>query len=517
MKRVIYIGVLLMALMTVGCKKFLSLDPPSSLSGNNFWRNKDDVEGFVNGLYMLFRSSVFRSDMKAATGEDEFPFFAWSGDMRGAPIHRNPSAFSGRAYINLLPGNDIKTLVNGGAGYDGLYNDLFNVNRFTQWDRFFKTIASANIAVSVIPDVSDPTLSTGDKNKYMGEAIFIRNLCYFFMVRLWGDVPYYTDPYFTGAQKRENKVTVLKNILQDMERSKEYLPWTHNNPSHVAVHAMKGSAIVLMMHVNMWLACFDAANKDLYYQNVDKLGDELDQNNGAYQLLPLSRTKEIFKGRTREGLFEIPQNINYGETFGWSSFSDNVLYAPYKYYNILNSYLSYQTEFMEKIFPRDVADNRKSVWYVEEHLYSGGDKFMMLKFANVYANDQAENVNPDDNQMVFRLSDAYLLQAEACAETGNYQKARLKANMIRARAGAPDLTSSGDDLKDDIFYERCRELMGEGQYWYDVVRTRRITNPKYNFGYHCTVSQFNAGAWTWPIDPANRLNNPEITLNNYWL
>jgi hypothetical protein len=515
MKRILYLVILFSMLLPMsGCKKFLSIDPPSSLSGNNFWRNKNDVEGYVNGLYLLFRSAVFRADMTAGAGSDEFPFFAWSGDMRGAPIQKNPGAYSGRTYFNLLARNDIKSLVGNGSPD---YKSLFHILRFTQWDRFFKVIASANIAIDVIPQISDPSLSDADKKRYVGEAVFVRNLCYFFMVRLWGDVPYYTKPYFTGSLARENKITVLKNLLADMETAKENLPWTYTNPSQIAVRAMKGSAIVLMMHINMWLACFDGDNKNQYYDNVDKLGVQMDQNQGNYELLPLTRTKEIFKGRTKEGLFEIPQNVNYGESFGWSAFSDNVLYAPYKNHAIQNSYMSYLPAFMEKVFPKEVADNRRSVWYVEDYLYTGGDKFMMLKFANVYANDQAEDVNPDDNQTVFRLPDAYLLHAEALAELGKDAEARAKVNLVRTRAGAPNLTTSGQDLKNDIFFERCREFMGEAHYWYDVVRTKRIINPLYEFGYHCTVDQFNAGAWTWPIDPDNRINNPGITLNTYWL
>ena len=58
--------------------------------------------------------------------------------------------------------------------------------------------------------------------------------------------------------------------------------------------------------------------------------------------------------------------------------------------------------------------------------------------------------------------------------------------------------------------------MGEGHYWYDVVRTRRIIDPEYKFGYHCSVQQYKDGAWTWPIAESARVNNPGITLNNYW-
>jgi hypothetical protein len=271
------------------------------------------------------------------------------------------------------------------------------------------------------------------------------------------------------------------------------------------------------MQMNMWLAGFDAENEKAYYQEVDVLGDELAiQGAAAYELLPLSRSREIFKGRSKEGLFEIPQNVNYGESFGYSAFSDNVLYAPYKNKVIKASYLSYDPEFMEEIYPRSEPDGRKQVWYDERYMYDGGPKFLMLKFTNVYANENAEDLNPDDNQTVFRLAGAYLLHAEALAKLGDYGKARQIANKVRTRAGAADLTSTGEVLIDDIFFERCRELMGEGHYWYDVVRQKRIIDYKYKFGYHCSVEQFKAGAWTWPIDPSVRVNNPKVTLNDYW-
>ncbi len=67
----------------------------------------------------------------------------------------------------------------------------------------------------------------------------------------------------------------------------------------------------------MWLACFDQDNKSIYYQQVIKYGEELrNENGGVYSLLPIEKTGEIFKGRSKEGLFEIPQNARYRESFG---------------------------------------------------------------------------------------------------------------------------------------------------------------------------------------------------------
>ncbi|MGE9312660.1 RagB/SusD family nutrient uptake outer membrane protein [Niabella sp. CJ426] len=500
-----------------GCQKFLNVDPPSDLSGNNFWRNKADVERFVNGLYGLFREAVYRPDMTAGAGDGEFPFFAWGGDMRGAPVLANSP--SNRQYITQLANNNMNTVVYGVA----TYSELFNARRFTQWNRFFKVIASANIAVDRIPTVPDGALSDADIKRYIAESVFIRNMAYFFMVRLWGDVPYYTEPYFNGRLARTKQVEVLQKCLEDLNAVYKNLPWTYSDPTQIAVRAMRGSGAVLLMHMNMWLAGFDAANAATYYNNVNTLATDIIQGNaGAYQLLPLSQTKVIFKGRSKEGLFEIPQNVNYGESFGWSAFSDNVLYAPYKNYQITTSYLSYTRAFMEKLFPTGSPDQRITAWYDPATIYSAGNKFLMLKFANVYANQNAEDVNPDDNQTVFRLPDIYLLQAEALNKLNRAGEAQAALNVVRGRAGLPAINNlTGDALDNEIFFERCREFMGEGLYWYDVVRTRRIVDPTYEFGYKCTVSQFAAGAWTWPLDGSNggdavNNGNPLITLNTYW-
>ena len=513
MKKILIIGIVaFLTLPFAGCKKYLNIDPPNDLSGNNFWQTKEDVEQYTNGLYQLFRQAVFRSNMRAAPGNDEFPFFVYTGDLRGAPFFPSPFA-DWRKYFTQLRTNDIRGLTN--RATDATYYDLFNHQRFTEWDRFFKVIAGANIAVDRVDEVAG--LTDEEKARYKGEAVFMRNLCYFFMVRLWGDVPYYTEAYHTKPLPRMPMVEVLKNCSADLLQYKDGLPWTYDDPAIIAVRAMRGSALALHMQINMWLAGFDAANSRTYYEAVDKSGLELYEQNGkAYGLLPLEQTRTIFKGRTKEGLFEIPQNVNYGESFGWSAYSDNVLRAPYKNYQITSSYIYYQESFMRELYPEGEPDKRKQLWFETADMFSSNGRFLMLKFANVFANENAEDANPDDNQTVFRLSGLYLLHAEALAEMGDENRAREMANLVRARAGARPFTSSGKDLKDDIFFERCRELMGEGHYWYDVVRTKRIISNDYKYGYHCTVQQFKDGAWTWPLSESARVNNPYIVLNEYW-
>jgi len=517
MKRIVYIIFLLSAGISFsGCKKYLNVDPPSDLSGNNFWKTRDDVENFTNGMYELLRKSVTREDMKAGAGNDEFPFFPFGGDLRGGMAKENTELGWGRQYIADLANNDIRRLL---FSESGKYwsEQIFKLMRFTQWDRFYKVVAAANIAFDRIDGVPDPTLTDAKKKAYKAEAVFLRCITYFLLVRQFGDVPYYTNAYNSDPLPRTKMVEVLKGCVADMKAVKDDLPWTYDDPVFVSVRAMRGSAIALLMHINMWLASFDAGNATTYYEDVDKLGDEIqNQNGGAYVLLPLTRSSEIFKGRSKEGLFEVPQNANYGESFAWSTYYDLVKFSPTNPSASI-PYISYDTKFMETLYPRGTSDQRAFRWFDPTTMYNANRTFKMSKFLVSTDPSAIDGFGFDASQIVFRYADIFLLQAEALAELGSQdQKARDKVNIVRNRAGAPLITQSGDDLKNEIFFERCRELLGEGHYWYDIVRTRRIINPEYKFGYHCTVDQYRAGAWTWPIDRSALTNNPNMTLNTYW-
>ncbi|MES2777595.1 MAG: RagB/SusD family nutrient uptake outer membrane protein [Bacteroidota bacterium] len=520
MKRIIQITLLAVVLSgSLGCKKFLNLDPPSDLSGNNFWKTKADVENFTNGMYELMRKSVSRLNMRIAAGStgNEFAFIPFAGECRGAPVFENKVGFD-RYYIADLAGNNIRHFLTEVPTGNNWYR-LFNFIRFTQWEQYYKVIAAANIAVDRIGGVPDATLTEADKKAYKGEAVFIRCMTYFFMLRQFGDVPYYTNPYNSSPLKRMPMVDVLKNCVADLEAVKADLPWTYKDPVFVSVRAMRGSAIALLMHMNMWLASFDAGNNTDYYKKVDALGDEIqNENDGAYAMLPLERSGEIFKGRSKEGLFEVPQNANYGESFAWSTFYDLVAYnLPGTGTRV--SQLFYDYTYMQFLYPAGQPDKRANIWFdpTTFRTYNNNTQtFRMRKFLVNTDPTALDGFGFDASMIIFRYPDALLLQAEALAEIGNETKAKQMLNKVRDRAEAPQITSNGDELRNDIFFERCRELQGEGHYWYDVVRTRRIIDPGYKYGYHCTVDQYKSGCWTWPINASALVNNPQMTLNTYW-
>lgn len=502
------VATLLSVVFFSGCD-LMDTTSDEKLSGDEMWdgATTERVNGFVNSIYTGFRAATMQ---KAC-------YILYSGDLRCAPIE---SYSNSESYITYLMNNDLNGLRErysneGDVQADGIMS----------WKEFYKVIQSANILIAEIGRTSVPQ---AEAEAFKAEAVFMRSLAYFFLVRNFGDVPYYTDAYHQEPLPRTNMVTVLQAIASDLDRiltddpEAAYLPWAQTSLDRKGVRASRGAVLALLMHVNMWLAGFDEANKISYYEATVKYGQQLvEQNEGAYSLVPLSQTKSLFRGGSSEGIFEIAQNLTYisgNEAFEYKAvFANEVMCSVYNP-SRLSPNLCYTYDFLTRIFPPADVDNRVQVWF-DENIYStlDGDGKEILKFENpdVYNNEGDITANAG-NQMVFRLADAILLYAEALAELGTDSgKACELLNRIRARAGASALSLSGSDLKDAIYWERVRELIGEGHYFYDLVRTGKVCDNRYCY-HPITRSDFREGAWTWPISKKAQENNTLITLNNYW-
>lgn len=512
-KGIIILFIIIAAIGT-GCKKFLNVQSVSALSGNAFFKTASDYEAYMSGIYNQFRSYTMYNTQ----------FFPATGDFRCAPMTAQDY---NRQYINYLSNNDLMSCINDyywGSGKNGGEGDMYV--GLTDWASFFQIIASCNILIDASQS-SGSILSEAQKSQYLGEATFMRNLCYFFMARLYGDIPYYTDAYHSAPLTRQDMVSVLHQCMTDMSSVMNDMPWTYSDPSKVGVRATRGSALALMMHMNMWCAGFDPANDQQYWQATDSLGNILlTQNGGVYQLLPFNQFHAVFEGGSSEGLFEIEQSLNKNELFQlFATFTDNVLHSPHKQNGSSTSYAIFAASYLKQLYPAGIHDDRKPQTLTADPQGSWFDQTdptnnytqEFLKYTNIYA-AQGEDVNPDDNQIVFRLPDAILLRAEACADLGKNDDAIQLLDIIRERAGAPDYKdgeTQSKNLSEAIYFERCKELMGEGWYFYDLVRTGKILDPNYCI-HPMTRSAFDAGAWTWPLSQNVRTENPGITLNTYW-
>ncbi len=78
--------------------------------------------------------------------------------------------------------------------------------------------------------------------------------------------------------------------------------------------------------------------------------------------------------------------------------------------------------------------------------------------------------NQDAPWHFFRLGEIYLNYAEACIELNEEDEAKTYLNMLRARAGMPDITDTGQDLVERYRNERRVELAFEEHRYFDVRR-----------------------------------------------
>ncbi len=500
-RKIICLFVLLLAISQSGCKKFLNLKPLDRLAGNSFFQNRTDVENNLSDIYGLLRDKL-----------GSCPFLPASGDLRSGMMGASPQV-GGRRYRVWIPTNDLVNLVTNNTDWLG----LFHWERLTTWKTFYQIIQASNNLYYELGRQPISGLSASDVKRYQGEAVFMRCLAYFIMIRVWGDVPYYTDAYHQVPLPREKMVTVANNCIADLEKVKDNLPGTYSDPAFLGVRPSKGSVLALLMNLAMWNAGFDKANAQKYYQETADWGAEM-INSGDYELLPIQDFHTIFQGRTRESLFEIAQNSNYGEIIMYQTFPDMVLHYPYKKPSSSHQYsfTYFRSTFLDMLYPPGQPDARVQFWFDQDMLSNSG-KFQYLKFTNIYAISDNEDVNPDGDIMIFRYAGAILLRAEALAELGQEAEAIKMLNLVRARSLATLYTGAGGQvLKDAIFAERAKELMGEGHYYFDLVRTGRVMDPKWDY-YPLTQAQFDMGAWTWPLDASVQNQNPYVQLNTYWL
>lgn len=137
-----------------------------------------------------------------------------------------------------------------------------------------------------------------------------------------------------------------------------------------------------------------------------------------------------------------------------------------------------------------------------------------------------------------RVAELYLNKAEALYHIGNEDAAQDAVNEVRNRAGMPDITSTGEQLLEDIKHERRIELVFEEHRYYDVRRwmeadkylgrtMHAITIKKYPDGHKTyEVSDLRSdvgGERIWddkmywlPIMKTERDKNPGLVQNPFY-
>ncbi|MEO5590746.1 MAG: RagB/SusD family nutrient uptake outer membrane protein [Gemmatimonadaceae bacterium] len=428
-----------------GCSDLLTESPKDILTIENFYQTDADARAAVAATYRpLSDLGLFGTAMKSA-------LIMAADDARVGPLEVNASIIA------------VSTLA---------FNPAIPRVSFQPWDAWYDIITKSNLIIETFPGKS--TMSEAVRSQVVGEAKFLRALSYFYLVRLWGDVPLVTTAADqVGKPSRTPAADVFAQIIRDATEAEAALPasWGASDKGR----APKGAAQTLLSDVYLWRS--SAMQKNEWQQATDAAQRVI--ASGVYKLEPnylnafnpgsQNRGEEIFAAqgtastngpeiRTADMFY--PQEMGANGTGGFAA----VVPLPW---SVDSSYA--------------VGDYRKDVTYFTSGKTITGQT---VTFApHVFKYRPTAHPGPQDtNWPIYRYAEVLLFNAEALNELGRTTEAVTFLNQVRARARngtgtenrAQPANYSGaltqSAVRDAIIEERRIETVFEGDRWFDLIR-----------------------------------------------
>ncbi len=387
------------------------------------------------------------------------------------------------------------------------------------WDRSYTGIYRANLLLQKLDGVQG--LDAATKTRYIAEAKFLRAYYYYWLVRLFKNVPLITKPLptteiYTQTQAKPDSVYAL--IERDLEEAIPNLP-AAPLPSAENGRATKGAAMAILAKTIIWEG---GASGNSRMQEAAGWLEKVNTSPG-YHLL--ASFPDIFNPDNKfnaESVFEIThtaaQNAGWGN---WPNFDGNIytqMVGPRSYNGPI--YWSGGWSF-NPITPELVAAMKDDPRYpytianIDSIVKANGGSYIagyantgyfIQKFAPLakfVSSTGQQELNFPNDYIEIRLADTYLLEAEALVRGGgDLVKAAYYLNAVRARVGlAPEAATL-----DNIYRERRMELATEGHRWFDLVRTGRAASVLAFKGFKAGVNE------VLPI-PLVELNNTKLVQN----
>ena len=456
-----------------GCKKFLDLKPENSLTRDEFFKTEADANSAITGVYDGLQSCVTQ-------------FFRW-GEFRADLITPN-------------------------AANDPIYLQSFdNLNSIAVWAEPYKLIGRANIVIEKVPEIPkfDRRFSEADSRKIVAEALFLRSLAYFYLVRTFKEVPLVLQAPSSDAVNfllpKVSADSILNRIEADLLIAEADLPVEYGRTTDTKGRATKGALNALQADVYLW--------HKKYPESAAAAKKVLD-NSALYKLVPADEWFNIFALKnSSESIFELQYDSQLTEVNNLRSLSNGMTVNN----SLYNLFLTEQDLVRGKNRTYREAGNR-TFW-----------KYTGLTVDNV------ERAADDPNFIIYRLPDVMLMRAEALAHLSGPDKVEAISliNAVRRRVMLDELNTLDEStplpiLIDIILKERAMELAMEGKRWFDLVRN--ATNEKNDDILLSRVVSSRAPAeraqvrsrlidsrsWYLPIHRDELLRNPRLVQNEYY-
>ena len=407
------------------CTDFLNLTPTNRTEAEGYYDSSQRIDQSVIGGYV---------------------------DLRRALLHNYAFLMYGEARAGDLV---VKVDYQSSVASQQLRSNQFEMTQLTDWGYFYDVIKSANDALAIIEGLEPGLLPDNYRQLYKGEALALKSMAYFYLARVWGDVP--------SAEVADfgQKLTVAASIDRAASYAREavaLLPWTLYDDDGIesqgltAIRFNRTSATLLLAQEELWRG----------------KGPE------AYSAL-----QQLFAdGASRTG-FSLSMGKDRLATISATPLSGTTVNMPI---NKLNA------------------------------IYPAADKRRASLFTIAADQDMASLIVQDQSMLgLLKLSELGLLMAEAAWRSGQFEKA--VEHLVAASSGATEdyTLLTADTFADALLLERQRQLVGTGQRFFDLVRFEKVSA----FVPALSESAVRNGAGYWPLS-ARSMSGNSLSQNSYW-
>ncbi|MCS3800586.1 RagB/SusD family nutrient uptake outer membrane protein [Niastella sp. OAS944] len=495
------------------CKKdFLDATSPSNVDDNFVTSTPSETFKTLSWCYANYRQNCIMGG------------YRWN-DPVGSDAEMYPEATSTNN-LNAILRSDLLQVNNASGGFNNLYTTLARAAKVAG-------LIAAKPAYQADVAAGKPTEWT----HLYGEAMTIKALCYFDLIKHFGDVPYGYENSTVDDYSLTSRFAIYDSLIADLKNAEplmykigegginaERMSRTYCNALigqlalfsggyqtiRTDVAGLYGGVNFTKKGADVY-GCVYARRTDYldYYKIAEQYLQAAIDNKGASGLIttdtrgfannPFQLHFQYFANLkvSPESLFEIGNiqggtpatTSEYPYAFGRPSDGGSNNAAPTKVFGAIRIIPSfYYSEF-------ENGDKRRDVSVTVTGSTGTGNE-MMLSFKPGNKSTGGISTNKwDDNRMsppyvvsqrasgmnwtMLRMADVILMLAEAKAELGKDGEAITLVNQIRQRAfgnATHNLSAlSGDVLKEAILQERKLELVGEGTRRWDLIRSGKFS------------------------------------------
>jgi tetratricopeptide (TPR) repeat protein len=409
------------------------------------------------------------------------------------PFNGYMSRYAGLSCDDLSNGTSVQ------AQDQPFLSNMIPVNDQTVWYIWTNTYSYVYQCNDIVEGLTHAnSITPALRDQLLGEAYFLRAFSYFYLVNLFGKVPLVLTTDYTKSTRTPrspvsdvyvqmtNDLNEAQNLLTNSYVTTPEFPTARVRVNRLAVKAMLAR---IYLYLGQWDNAAAAATEVI--------------ESGIYQLeTDLAQT---FRHNSREAILQfMPVLAAYNTAEGGMFVPINPNGRPPI---ILSDTI---------IKSMEPGDKRKASWV--RKVTSGGKEYN-----SPYKYKLNSAIPREEYNMVLRLAEQYCIRAEARAMLDQLPEAVNDLNVMRKRAGLPDLATITTQAQALVAVEQERrvELFGEwGHRWFDLIRwpASRPTHPDER-RIDEVMRALRPATWKttaalWPVPSDELVRNAALTQND---